>query len=304
MSATITRGYSFGSTEQVTNSKLHSLVDSATITGITDSNVDAAAAIAYSKLSIGAAAINYDRLNLTGGIVNADVSSSAAIAYSKLALTGAVLNADLAGSIADSKLSQITTASKVSGTAITGLASLPSGAGVIPAANLPTPGAMTLVSTTPVSSAAASGNIAIDSTFLYLVQIVATGGSGGGSMQLQFNGDTTNGHYQYNVNGYTPSSSTIVMTRSASAAAILLNQTGHDATTEQPTAISLWIYPQGTTSTKQLNIMGQCVEAVDKQPGTLYGWWSNSATATYFVVSKSGGATWTGTVYLYKLALS
>lgn len=51
---------------------------------------------------------------------------------------GNITNANLASSIAitDNHLNQITTASKVSGTAITGLASLPSGAGVIPAANL------------------------------------------------------------------------------------------------------------------------------------------------------------------------
>ncbi len=41
---------------------------------------------------------------LDGTIVNADINASAAIAYSKLALTGAILNADLAGSIAASKL--------------------------------------------------------------------------------------------------------------------------------------------------------------------------------------------------------
>jgi hypothetical protein len=51
------------------------------------------------------------------GIVNADVSNSAAIA--------------------DTKLAQITTASKVSGAALTSLASIPAGAGVIPAANVP-----------------------------------------------------------------------------------------------------------------------------------------------------------------------
>lgn len=73
---------------------------------------------------------------VNGNLDNANISGSAAIAYSKLALTGAILNADLAGSIADSKLSQITTASKVSGTAITGLASTPSAAGVIPLVNL------------------------------------------------------------------------------------------------------------------------------------------------------------------------
>jgi hypothetical protein len=61
---------------------------------LVNASVDAAAAIAYSKL------------NLSGSIVNADVNSSAAIAYSKLALTGSVVNADIGASagIAYSKL--------------------------------------------------------------------------------------------------------------------------------------------------------------------------------------------------------
>ena len=50
------------------------------------------------------AAISYSKLNLATSIVNADVSASAAIAYSKLALTGAILNADLAGNIAPAKI--------------------------------------------------------------------------------------------------------------------------------------------------------------------------------------------------------
>ncbi len=54
------------------------------------------------------------------------------------ATVGAIVNDDIdaAAGIVDTKLAQITTASKVSGAAITGLASLPAGAGVIPAANL------------------------------------------------------------------------------------------------------------------------------------------------------------------------
>lgn len=94
--ATLSKGYTFGATETVTNTKLHTLVDSASITNI----------------------------------VNADVGAGAGIA--------------------DSKLAQITTASKVSGTALTELASVPSGAGVLPLANLqnyaPT-GSLTLWST-------------------------------------------------------------------------------------------------------------------------------------------------------------
>lgn len=54
---------------------------------LVNADVDAAAAIVYSKLS------------LTGGIVNADVNASAAIAYSKLVLTGSIVNADVAAGI-------------------------------------------------------------------------------------------------------------------------------------------------------------------------------------------------------------
>lgn len=88
-------------------------------------------------------------------IINADVSNSAAIAYAKLALTGAILNADLAGSIADSKLSQITTASKVSGAALTSLSSVPVGAGALPLLNMTS--ACSIVQTT-YNMTTASGN--------------------------------------------------------------------------------------------------------------------------------------------------
>lgn len=83
--ATLTRGISYGSTEQITNSKLHQLIDNGTVTSIVDADISNSAAIAYSKLSIGAAAINYSKLNLTGSVVDADISSSAAIATSKIA---------------------------------------------------------------------------------------------------------------------------------------------------------------------------------------------------------------------------
>ena len=77
--------------------------------GITDAKIDAAAAIAYSKL------------NLATSIVNADVSASAAIAYSKLNLATSIVNADISASaaIVDTKLATISTASKVSNSATT-----------------------------------------------------------------------------------------------------------------------------------------------------------------------------------------
>ena len=80
-------------------------------------------------------------LTITRGTTLPDSSGKAdfhALIDNATATLTNVVNADIdaAAAIADSKLAQITTASKVSGAAITGLASLPSGAGVIPVANL------------------------------------------------------------------------------------------------------------------------------------------------------------------------
>lgn len=55
---------------------------------IVNADINASAAIAYSKLA------------LTGAIVNADISNSAAIAYSKLNLTGTIVNGDINASAA------------------------------------------------------------------------------------------------------------------------------------------------------------------------------------------------------------
>jgi len=105
--------------------------DSGTITStmiasgtIVNANINNSAAIAYSKLA------------LSSGIVDADISGSAAIALSKLAtgalptgitiasgniIDGTIVDADINASaaIADTKLATISTAGKVSGTAIT-----------------------------------------------------------------------------------------------------------------------------------------------------------------------------------------
>ena len=49
---TLTRGTTYGSTETITNAKLHLLVDDATVTGIVNADVSAGAAIAASKLNL------------------------------------------------------------------------------------------------------------------------------------------------------------------------------------------------------------------------------------------------------------
>lgn len=72
---------------------------------LTNSNISASAAIAYSKLALSnsivnadinsAAGIVYSKLNLTASIVNADIAAAAAIAYTKLATLGGSTNAVL-----------------------------------------------------------------------------------------------------------------------------------------------------------------------------------------------------------------
>lgn len=59
--------------------------------------------------------------------------------------------------IVDTKLAQVTTASKVHGTAITGLASVPSGAGRLPTANLATTGVFDAVGLTEQSDSVSTG---------------------------------------------------------------------------------------------------------------------------------------------------
>jgi hypothetical protein len=64
---------------------------------------------------------------LSGTLTTSDLSSSAGIVGTQLSASANIL---------DTQLAQITTASKVHGSSLTGLASTPSGAGIIPIANL------------------------------------------------------------------------------------------------------------------------------------------------------------------------
>ena len=115
---------------------------------IVNADINASAAIDYTKLDLSASILSTDILD--GEILNADVNASAAIAYSKLNLAsaitsaditdGAIVNADINASaaIVDTKLAQIATAGKVDGAALTTLGNIPSGASQIPVANLGT----------------------------------------------------------------------------------------------------------------------------------------------------------------------
>jgi hypothetical protein len=90
----------------------------ARISGLTDAQIAAGAAIAKTKLALAgtltnadinaAAAIAYSKLALAAAIVNGDIAPAAAIAYSKLNLGASIVDADIAvaAAIAWSKLSK------------------------------------------------------------------------------------------------------------------------------------------------------------------------------------------------------
>lgn len=110
MSATLTKGYTFGATELVTSTKLSSLVDSASITGIINTEIAAAAAIAGSKLDLSAAGIigGTTPAAITGTVITADTNFAGD-------LTGDVTG-DLTGDVTGDITSTTVTSDNIVGT--------------------------------------------------------------------------------------------------------------------------------------------------------------------------------------------
>jgi hypothetical protein len=95
---------------KVTASKLATVTDGVTLDQIALTNILEVKAGGISNAQINAsAAIAYSKLSLTSSIVNADISGSAAIAYSKLSLASSIQTTDLvAGAVTAAKLGTIT----------------------------------------------------------------------------------------------------------------------------------------------------------------------------------------------------
>ncbi|MDD4980709.1 MAG: hypothetical protein PHC54_05525 [Candidatus Omnitrophica bacterium] len=132
-------------------------------------------------------------------ITNAKVSATAGIVDTKLAtistagkvngaaLTGLASIPSGAGSIPNTNLATINTAGKVDGAALTGLANIPAGAGVIPAANVPSTG-FTLPSGAVffmMTGSCPAGSTDVTATYSNkFIRVNATQGSTGGSDTL------------------------------------------------------------------------------------------------------------------------
>lgn len=172
----------------------YDLVENSSVINIVNADISASAAIAGSKLATITTAGKVSGAALTsltstpssaGALPVANIPSS--IPYSKLSLTGAVLNADLAGSIADTKLSTISTAGKVSGASLTSLASIPSGAGIIPVANLPALG-LSFVSATTFAGEETKTISGLTTGVPYFIILDLVSASGNADLQLYPNG--------------------------------------------------------------------------------------------------------------------
>lgn len=98
-------------------------------------------------------------------------------------------NISASAAISDSKLAQITTASKISGAALTSLASIPSGAGIIPTANLPSFG-VTLVSTSTPSAVSSFTISSLSSATRYKLILNLLQNTSAGAQSIRFNSDS------------------------------------------------------------------------------------------------------------------
>jgi hypothetical protein len=146
--------------------------------GLTNADIAANAAIAYSKLA------------LTGQIVNADIAAAAAIAYSKLQLAAAILNSDIAVAAAIDlhKLNIPNDATKVA---------LGDGTwGPPPASG--TPAGLTKIAETTLATPTASIDFtSIPQTYrqLRVVLTARSSASGAANLSMAVNGDSTSANY-------------------------------------------------------------------------------------------------------------
>ena len=107
--ATLTKGQTFGSTEQVTNTKLHNLIDSGTISDIVNADVNASAAISETKISFdGSTVVTLSDTQTIDGVKT--FTGNNTFAGTTIADLGAVTTADINAGTVDATIGGTTPA--------------------------------------------------------------------------------------------------------------------------------------------------------------------------------------------------
>ncbi len=268
---------------------------------------------------VAAAGITYSKLTLTGGIVNADVNASAAIVASKLNLTTASAIGTTSPAAGKFTTLEATSTLKLgttnqgdiiydNGTSLvrltpgtSGQALITGGAGANPAWGS---GAGTsFISKTIVSTAATTGNIAITNTNYYQVFFNFTTFSASDTFLFRFNADNT-AAYDYAFDGRT--SGGAITGGAAGATSITMGTAFLNSGSNAQFSGNLTIFPELSVNSIYMtgrvmyyNNAASLVTFVD-----ISGNWNIGSAATSFSLFTSGGATFSGNVYLYKNSLS
>ena len=214
-----------------------------------------------------------------GVIVDSDVNASAAIQASKLQTLSVGANAGVIPStgvadahvsataaIADTKLAQITTAGKVSGAALTSLASVPVGAGKLPAENVSS--SWELLGSTTLSGTAASISVASFATRKFLrVYLHSAGFDSAENLAIEFNSDTGT-----NYNTKVMRSDGTSQAADTSAAAFFPSNTGSTSTTTR-----LLVMDIANTSASLVKIISGSEARGITDGSTFWGFWNNTA---------------------------
>ncbi len=246
---------------------------------------------------------------------------------------GTIPTANLNAGTSASQLVQLTAAAKypavdgslitkIDGSNLLNLSSTPSGAGILPIANIATGtptgtkfvrddgtlqtagGSYSLISNTPVTASANSGNISITGSGYYKVIFYLGDLSAQDNLRIIFNADSGTG-YNYAFDGRTTSGA---VTGGAAGANGGITITSGNINNDSDTyASGEFLITPDTASSKRKTAMGK-IAYTNAAGLSVYldfmGFYVTGGGTTSFQIYTVGGATMTGTVLLYKLSTS
>jgi len=165
---------------------------------------------------------------------------------------------------------------------------------------------MTLVSNTAISGANNTGNIAITATRNYLIVMDFHTISANDTFILRFNNDTT-ASYSYAFNGYDSAANTITGSNN-STTGINIGPAAGAGGTNLSTRIGGNFKYMGTAGT-YVRVVGHAGMRKDTGAAEIVevnwsGLWAGGTAPTSFRILTSGGATFSGNVYVYGLPTS